>query len=48
VDDNQELAGSFGIRGIPTILLFKGGEVVNQFVGVKPKEELEAALNDAM
>lgn len=48
VDDNQELAGSFGIRGIPTVMLFKGGEVVNQFVGLKPKEDLVAALNDAM
>jgi thioredoxin 1 len=48
VDDNQDLAGSFGIRGIPTVMLFKGGEVVNQFVGVKPKDDLVAALNDAM
>ncbi len=48
VDDNQELAGSFGIRGIPTVMLFKGGEVVNQFVGLKPKEDLVTALNDAM
>jgi thioredoxin 1 len=48
VDDNQDLAGSFGIRGIPTVMLFKGGEVVSQFVGLKPKEELAAALNDAI
>jgi thioredoxin 1 len=48
VDDNQELAGSFGIPGIPTVMLFKGGEVVNQFVGLRPKEDLVAALNDAM
>ena len=48
VDDNQDLAGSFGIRGIPTVMLFKGGQVVNQFVGLRPKEDLAAALNDAM
>ena len=48
VDDNQELAGSFGIRGIPTVMIFKGGQVLNQFVGVKPKDDLVAALNDAM
>lgn len=48
VDDNQDLAGSFGIRGIPTVMLFKGGEVVGQFVGLRPKEDLAAALNDAI
>ncbi len=48
VDDNQDLAGSFGIRGIPTVMLFKGGEVVGQFVGLKPKEDLASALNDAL
>ena len=48
VDDNQDLAGSFGIRGIPTVMLFKGGEVVGQFVGLKPKDELAKALDDAI
>ena len=48
VDNDQDLAGSFGIRGIPTVMLFKGGEVVKQFVGVKPKDDLVAALNEAM
>ncbi len=48
VDDNQELAGKFGIRGIPTVMLFKGGEVANSFVGLRPKEDLAQALNDAL
>jgi thioredoxin 1 len=48
VDDNQDLAGSFGIRGIPTVMLFKDGQVLNQFVGLKSKEELTTALNDAL
>jgi thioredoxin 1 len=48
VDDNQELAGNFGIRGIPTVMLFKDGQVVNQFVGLKSKEELTEALNGAL
>jgi len=48
VDDNQDLAGNFGIRGIPTVMLFKGGEVVNSFVGLRPKEDLASALNDAI
>lgn len=48
VDNNQDLAAKFGIRGIPTVMLFKGGESVNSFVGVRPKEDLAAALNDAI
>ncbi|RKZ16452.1 thioredoxin [bacterium] len=48
VDDNQELAGKFGIRGIPTVMLFKGGEVVASFVGVRPKEDLAAAIDEAL
>ncbi len=48
VDDNQDLAGTFGIRGIPTVMLFKDGKVLNQFVGLKSKEELTTALNDAL
>ena len=47
VDNNQELAGQFGVRGIPTIMVFKGGEVVESFVGLRPKEDLVNALNNA-
>ncbi len=47
VDNNQELAGQFGVRGIPTIMVFKGGEVVDSFVGLRPKEDLVNALNNA-
>ena len=47
VDNNQELAGQFGVRGIPTIMIFKGGEVVESFVGLRPKEDLVNALNNA-
>jgi len=48
VDNNQDLAARFGIRGIPTVMLFKGGESVNNFVGMKPKEEMANALNKAL
>ena len=48
VDDNQDLAAKFGIRGIPTVMLFKGGESINSFVGLRPKEDLAAALNSAI
>ena len=44
VDDNQELASQFGIRGIPTVMIFKEGEVANSFVGLRPKEDLAKAL----
>ena len=39
-DEEQRIAGEFGIRSIPTVMLFHGGKVVEQFVGVQP----EAAL----
>jgi thioredoxin 1 len=48
VDNNQELAARFGIRGIPTVMIFKGGEKVASFVGLKPKEELAQAIRDAI
>jgi thioredoxin 1 len=48
VDNNQDLAAKFGIRGIPTVILFKGGEVVNNFVGIKSKDEFSTALDEAM
>lgn len=48
VDDNQELAARFGIRGIPTVMLFKGGKMVGTFVGLRSKEDLAAALNGAV
>jgi thioredoxin 1 len=45
VDDNQSTAAKFGIRGIPTLLFFKGGELVNQAVGVQPKAKLVEMVN---
>ena len=37
VDDNQEFAAKYGVRNIPTVLVFKNGEVVEKQVGVAPK-----------
>ena len=48
VDNDQDLAAKFGIRGIPTVMLFKGGQVVQNFVGVKSKEDLSSALDEAL
>jgi len=44
VDDNQELASKFGIRAIPTLLLFKGGSVKEQMVGAVGKKDLEKKI----
>ena len=44
VDDNQELATRFGIRAIPTLLLFKGGQVKETMVGMTGKKDLEKKL----
>ena len=45
VDENPNTAGRFSIRGIPTILIFKGGQVVESVVGLTPKEELKKVLD---
>ena len=45
VDENQKTAAQFGIRSIPTLLLFKGGTLVNQMVGAQPKKKLVEAIN---
>jgi thioredoxin 1 len=44
VDDNPRLAAPYGIRSIPTVLLFQGGQVVDQTVGVVPKQVLTEKL----
>lgn len=45
VDQFPELAAEFGIQSIPTLLLIKGGKVVEQFIGARPYEELARALD---
>jgi thioredoxin 1 len=47
VDDSPNAAGQFGVSSIPTIMIFKGGEVVDRFVGVQPKSRLQQALDNA-
>ena len=46
VDDNPNIATKYGIRGIPTLLFFKGGEVVQQMVGVKSKTEIKKVIDE--
>ena len=40
VDENSELSTKYGIRNIPAVLAFRGGEVVDKFIGVKKKGEV--------
>ncbi len=48
IDDNQNTPQQYGIRSIPTLLVFKGGKVVEQIVGAVPKSKLEAALQKVL
>ncbi len=45
VDEAMNAAGRFNIRGIPTLLLFKGGQVVDQIVGAVPKDQITKVLD---
>jgi thioredoxin 1 len=45
VDDNQDTAFKFQIRGIPALLLFKNGQVVETVVGLAPKEHLKTVID---
>ncbi len=45
VDEQPELAMQFGVMSIPTLLVFKGGALVNQAVGARPKDQLLALLD---
>ena len=46
VDDNPHTATKYGIRGIPTLLFFKGGQVVQQVTGVKSKVEIKKIIDE--
>jgi thioredoxin 1 len=47
VDDNPESAAKYNVMSIPTLLVFKDGQVVDQLVGVQPKEKLKAVIEQA-
>ncbi|MDV7270656.1 thioredoxin [Thioclava sp. A2] len=48
VDENPESPAVLGVRGIPALFLFKGGEVVSNKVGAAPKAALQSWINDAI
>jgi thioredoxin 1 len=48
VDANQEFAAKYGVRNIPTVLLFKNGELIDRKVGVSPKQVYAEAIDGAL
>ncbi|MFQ6010922.1 MAG: thioredoxin [Nitrososphaerales archaeon] len=48
VDQNPEIADRYGIRGIPTLMIFKGGQIANQTVGAAPKDALVQQIESVL
>lgn len=48
VDENRQMADRFGIRGIPSLLLFKDGEIVDRRVGVQSPTQIEALIGQVL
>ena len=48
VDNNRATAAAFGVRGVPTLILFKGGKVVDQMVGAGSKDRMKAMIAKAL
>ena len=46
IDENPQAAQDYGVQSIPTLMIFKGGEVVERFVGAQPKVRLQQALDE--
>ncbi len=47
-DDNVQTAARYGIRSIPTMMVFKGGQAVDQLIGFRPKNQLKQSLEKAL
>ena len=48
VDDNSEISQEYGIQGIPTIILFKNGQMAKQMVGYQPEDKLKSAVDSIL
>jgi len=48
VDENQATASEYGIRSIPTLILFKDGKIVSQTMGAQPKEQLKQMVDKSL
>ncbi len=47
IDESPATAATYGVSSIPTLMIFKNGEVVDRFVGVQPKKRLQDAIEQA-
>ena len=47
IDDSPQIAANYGVSSIPTLMIFKNGEVADRFVGVQPKKRLQEAIEQA-
>jgi thioredoxin 1 len=47
-DDNVDTASKYGIRSIPTLLVFKDGQIVDQLIGFRPKSDLKRSIDKAL
>jgi thioredoxin 1 len=48
VDESSQTAATYGVSSIPTLMLFKNGDVADRFVGMQPKKRLQEALTQAL
>ena len=48
VDENGDIAGNYGIRSIPTLIVFKGGQIVDKIVGAVPKPSITQKIDAAL
>jgi thioredoxin 1 len=48
VDQNQTISGKYGIRSIPTLILFKNGEIVEQVVGAQSKQKVQELMDKSL
>ena len=47
-DENRDVSMKYGISAIPTVILFKGGEMVKKFVGLQQKADFKAAIDEVL
>ena len=48
IDNSPSVATHYGVTSIPTLIVFKGGEVVDRFMGIQPKQRLQEAIDQAI
>ena len=48
IDDNPDVPGQFGVQGIPTLMVFKNGELVKRLVGYQPEERITSEIDSVV